>query len=64
MYLIKEQRVHICIKRLQFKIWDHDNLREDDKAGLTWVELNDYVSHGQVLTLNLNKKGYDYDIRF
>ena len=47
----------ICVQYLQFKIWDNDNFREDDKAGLVWVSVNDYVSHGQVMTVDLNKKG-------
>jgi len=44
-------------QRLRFAIFDDDTLREDDKLGLAWIEVNDYVAHGQVYTLVLPKKG-------
>jgi len=44
-------------QRLHFKIYDDDNLREDDKLGQGWVEVNDYMAHGQSYTLVLPKKG-------
>jgi len=46
----KDQRWH-------FKIYDDDKLREDDKLGGGWVEVNDYVAHGQTYTLNIPKRG-------
>jgi len=42
-------------QRLHFKLFDDDHLREDDKLGSGWVEMNDYVAHGQTYTLNLPK---------
>jgi len=45
----KDQRWH-------FKIYDDDNLREDDKLGSGWIEVSDYVAHGQSYTLLLPKK--------
>jgi Ca2+-dependent lipid-binding protein len=44
-------------QRLHFKIYDDDNLREDDKLGNGWIEVNDYVAHGQKYTLVLPKRG-------
>jgi len=40
------------------KIYDHDNLREDDKLGLAYIEVADFVDKNQHLSQNLNKKGY------
>jgi hypothetical protein len=45
-------------QRLKFKIYDEDNLREDDKLGVGWIEVNDYVAKGQTYTLPLPKKGF------
>jgi len=45
-------------QRLRFKIYDDDKLREDDKLGVGWIEVNDYVAHGQSYTLPLPKKGF------
>jgi Ca2+-dependent lipid-binding protein len=45
-------------QRLHFKIYDDDNLREDDKLGNGWIEVNDYVAKGQSYTLPLPKKGF------
>jgi len=44
-------------QRLHFKIYDDDTLREDDKLGQGWIEVNDYVAHGQTYTLILPKRG-------
>jgi len=44
-------------QRLFFKVYDDDNLREDDTTGKAWVEVNDYVAHGQSITINLHKRG-------
>jgi len=44
-------------QRLHFKVYDDDNLREDDKLGQGWIEVNDYVAHGQKYTLVLPKQG-------
>jgi len=44
-------------QRLKFKIYDEDNLREDDKLGVGWIEVNDYVAKGQTYTLPLPKQG-------
>lgn len=44
-------------QRFYFKVYDDDNLREDDTTGKAWVEVNDYVAHGQVFTVNLHKRG-------
>jgi len=43
--------------RLRFRIFDDDTLREDDKLGQGWIEVNDYVAHGQSYTLIMPKKG-------
>jgi len=44
-------------QRLHFKIYDDDNLREDDKLGAGWIEVNDFVAKGQTYTLPLPKRG-------
>jgi len=44
-------------QRLHFKIYDDDTLREDDKLGQGWIEVNDFVAHGQSYSLVLPKKG-------
>ncbi|OXA52061.1 uncharacterized protein LOC110852799 [Folsomia candida] len=43
-------------QRLHFKIYDDDTLREDDKLGSAWIEVNDFVAKGSY-TLVLPKKG-------
>jgi Ca2+-dependent lipid-binding protein len=45
-------------QRLRFKIYDDDKLREDDKLGTGWIEVNDYVAKGQTYTLPMPKKGF------
>jgi len=40
-----------------FRVYDHDQGREDDSAGKVWIDVNDYVSKGQRITSNLSKKG-------
>jgi len=45
-------------QRLHFVIYDDDNLREDDKLGNGWIEVNDFVAKGQSYTLRLPKKGF------
>lgn len=44
-------------QRWHFKVYDHDNGREDDKAGIGYVDVADYVDKNQHLNVNLNKKG-------
>lgn len=44
------------LQRLHFKIYDDDTLREDDKLGSAWIEVNDFVAKGSY-TLVLPKKG-------
>jgi len=44
-------------QRLHFRIYDDDTLREDDKLGQGWVEVNDFVAKGQTYTLILPKRG-------
>jgi hypothetical protein len=44
-------------QRLHFKIYDEDNLREDDKLGLGFMDLNTYVARGQAYTFPLPKQG-------
>lgn len=46
----KDQRIHV-------KIYDNDRLRRDDKIEEVWFQMNDYVAHGQKLTVILPKKG-------
>jgi hypothetical protein len=43
-------------QRLHFAMYDDDNLREDDKLGSGWLELNDFVAGGQAKTVLLPKK--------
>jgi len=38
-------------------VYDHDNGREDDKAGEAYIDVADYVDKNQQLNVNLNKKG-------
>ncbi|CAG7826147.1 unnamed protein product [Allacma fusca] len=45
-------------QRWHFKVYDHDNLREDDKVGNAWVQADDYVDKGQTYTANLIKQGF------
>ncbi|ODN04775.1 Copine-5 [Orchesella cincta] len=45
-------------QRWHFKVYDHDNAREDDKAGEAYIDVADYVDKNQHLNVNLNKKGY------
>ncbi|CAL8137083.1 unnamed protein product [Orchesella dallaii] len=45
-------------QRWHFKVYDHDNGREDDKAGEAYIDVADYVDKNQQLNVNLNKKGY------
>jgi len=40
-----------------FKIYDHDQGREDDSAGKVWVDVSDYIQKSQITTVNLSKKG-------
>jgi len=44
-------------QRLVIKVWDHDNLREDDKGGIAYVDIEDYVRRGQTITVNMSKRG-------
>jgi len=44
-------------QRWYFKVYDHDNAREDDTVGKAWVIVDDYVDKGQRYTVNLHKKG-------
>jgi len=43
-------------QRLRFTIYDDDTLK-DDKLANAYIEVNDYIAHGQVYTLVLPKKG-------
>jgi len=40
-----------------FKIYDHDQGREDDSGGKVWVDVEDFVRKGQLQTVNLSKRG-------
>jgi len=44
-------------QRLHFKIYDDDTLREDDKLGSAWIEVNDFIAKGNSYTFPLPKKG-------
>jgi len=44
-------------QRLVIKIYDNDALRRDEKGGFGYIELDDYMRHGQVITVNLSKRG-------
>jgi len=44
-------------QRMRFKIYDDDTLREDDKLGQGWIEVNDFVAHGNTFNLLLPKRG-------
>jgi len=44
-------------QRFVIKIYDNDSLRTDDKAGFGYVDLEDYMRHGQMITVNLSKRG-------
>lgn len=45
-------------QRLVFKVWDHDNLREDDKGGVGYLWAEDFVRNGQSATIPLSKRGF------
>jgi len=40
------------------KVYDEDNLREDDTVGSLWINAADYVDKGQQVKANLDKQGY------
>jgi len=44
-------------QRLVLKIWDDDSLQPDDKAGIGYVDLEDYMRRGQIITVHLSKQG-------
>jgi len=39
------------------RVWDNDNLQTDDKAGVGFVTLEDYIRRGQINTVGLSKGG-------
>src|SRR5687768_12226365 len=44
-------------QQLHFKVWDEDDLRTDDKAGVGWINAVDFVDRGQVANVPLYKQG-------
>jgi len=44
-------------QRWIIRVWDNDNLQTDDKAGVGFVDLEDYMRRGQIITVGLNKGG-------
>jgi len=45
-------------QQLNFRLWDEDDLRTDDKLGVGWASANDFVDRGQVVNVPLYKQGY------
>jgi len=45
-------------QRLVLKVWDHDNLREDDKGGVGYIWMEDLVRNGGSYTIPLSKRGF------
>jgi len=44
-------------QRFVVRVWDNDNLQTDDKAGVGFVDLEDYMRRGQIITVGLSKQG-------